>query len=117
MRLSIWPQSLFGRLLAASVVALLLAEAASLVLVARERERFILQGSVREWSRRIVEVTSLLQGLDGAARQAAAERLSEAPLHIGRRPEGGVRRRAAQMEADGGFATRTDDRPLMFPFS
>src|SRR5450756_153093 len=86
MRLSLWPQSLFGRLLAASILALLLGQIVSLVLIARERERFILQGSVREWSRRIAEVTVMLQGLDGPERAATAARLTERPWHFGRRP-------------------------------
>src|SRR5882724_10933978 len=85
MRLCLWPQSLFGRLFAASIVALLLAQLASLVFVARERERFILQGSVREWSRRIAEVTSVLQGMDETERAAAVARLSERPGRFGRR--------------------------------
>jgi len=85
MRLSLWPQSLFGRLIAASIVALLLAQLVSLVFVARERERFILQGSVREWSRRIAEVTSVLQGMDETERAAAVARLSERPGRFGRR--------------------------------
>ncbi|MFL6605898.1 MAG: sensor histidine kinase [Steroidobacteraceae bacterium] len=85
MRLSLWPQSLFGRLIAASIVALLLAQLASLVFVARERERFMLQGSVREWSRRIAEVTTMLQGMDGPERSAAVARLSERPGRLGRR--------------------------------
>jgi signal transduction histidine kinase len=58
-------------------VALLLAQAASLLFVARERERFILQGSVREWSRRITEVTAILQGMDETERAATVARLSE----------------------------------------
>ncbi len=58
MTFRLWPQSLFGRLMAASIIALLLAQVVSLVMIARERERFILQGSVREWSRRIAEVTT-----------------------------------------------------------
>jgi signal transduction histidine kinase len=86
MRLSLWPQSLFGRLIAASIVALLLAQAASLVLIARERERFILQGSVREWSRRIAEVTTMLQGMDDKERGAVVARLSEGPWRFGHRP-------------------------------
>ncbi|HUI61246.1 MAG TPA: HAMP domain-containing sensor histidine kinase [Steroidobacteraceae bacterium] len=85
MRLSLWPQSLFGRLIAASLMALLAAHAASLVLVARERERFVLQGSVREWSRRIAEVTAMLQGLEGQERAAAAAQLSERPWRFGHR--------------------------------
>ncbi len=78
MRLSLWPQSLFGKLLAASVSAVLLAQAAGLVLIAQERERFVLQGSVREWSRRIAEITLSLQPLSPAERTAAAGRLSAA---------------------------------------
>ena len=74
MRLSLWPQSLFGRLLAATVVAVLVAQAAALLLIAQERERFVLQGSVREWTRRIVETTLMLQPLTAAERaQAVAE--------------------------------------------
>ncbi len=86
MRVSLWPRSLFGRLIAASIVALLLAQVISLVLIARERERFILQGSVREWSRRIAEVTSMLQAMDGADRVALAAKLSERPWRFGRHP-------------------------------
>src|SRR5256885_15132452 len=86
MRVSLWPQSLFGRLFAASIVALLLAQLASLVFVARERERFILQGSVREWSRRIAEVTTMLQGMDETERAAVVARLNERPLRFGHRP-------------------------------
>jgi len=85
MRLPLWPQSLFGRLIAASVIALLLGEIASLALVARERDRFILQTSVREWSRRIAEVTYLLQGLDPAQRASATARLAEAPWGFAQR--------------------------------
>ncbi len=86
MRLSLWPRSLFGQLIAASIVALLLAQVVSLILIARERERFILQGSVREWSRRIAEVTSMLQGMDEADRRVVAAKLSERPWRFGRRP-------------------------------
>ena len=61
MQLSVWPQSLFGRLIAASALAVLLAHATGLLLIAQEREHFVLQGSVREWSRRIAEITFTLQ--------------------------------------------------------
>jgi len=70
MRVSLWPQSLFGRLLAASVAAVLLAQAVGLFLIAQEREGFVLQGSVREWSRRIAETTLMLQPLSAAERAA-----------------------------------------------
>ena len=62
-RLKLWPQSLFGRLLGASVIAVLLAQAVALFLIAQEREHFVLQGSVREWTRRIAETTLMLQPL------------------------------------------------------
>jgi signal transduction histidine kinase len=90
MRLSPWPQSLFGRLLAASVAAVLLAQTAGLFLIAQEREHFVLQGSVREWARRIAETTLVLQPLGLAERAAAVARLSAAPepLHMPHRPPG-----------------------------
>ena len=68
MRVPLWPQSLFWRLLAASVIAVLLAQAAALLLIAQEREHFVLQGSVREWTRRIAETTSMLQPMSPAQR-------------------------------------------------
>ena len=83
---ALWPQSLFGRLIAASIIALLLAQVVSLVMIARERERFILQGSVREWSRRIAEVTTVLQGMDDTERSAMISRLNERPWRFGHRP-------------------------------
>src|ERR1700755_2232678 len=103
-----WPQSLFGRLIAASIVALLLAQVVSLVLIARERERFILQGSVREWSRRIAEVTNLLQGMDDTDRATMIARLSERPWRFGRRPPDAV------MFRDGLVSTPEGD-PAFFP--
>jgi signal transduction histidine kinase len=78
MRLSLWPQSLFWKLLAASVCAVLVAQAVGLWLIAQERERFMLQGSVREWSRRITETTLMLQPLTAAERAQAVGELSAA---------------------------------------
>ncbi len=98
MRASLWPQSLFGRLLAASVIAVLLAQAAALFLIAQERERFVLQGSVREWTRRISETTLMLQPLDRPARAAAIAELSapRGPPHGAHPPPwGGHELRAA----------------------
>src|SRR6266478_3861124 len=97
MRLSAWPQSLFGRLLAASVAAVLLAQTAGLFLIAQEREHFVLQGSVREWARRIAETTLVLQPLGLAERAAAVVRLSAAPepLHMADPPPGAHRHTGA----------------------
>jgi signal transduction histidine kinase len=85
-KFSLWPQSLFGRLIAASIVALLVGQIVGVVLIARERERFILQGSVREWSRRIAEVTSMLQGVDNTERAAIVTRLTARPWRFGHHP-------------------------------
>src|SRR5215472_6186762 len=84
MLLRLWPQSLFGRLLAASVAAVLLAQAVALVLIAQERERFVMQGSVREWTRRITETTLMLAPLPAAQRAAAlAQQLASSPAMHG----------------------------------
>jgi signal transduction histidine kinase len=83
---ALWPRTLFGRLIAASVAAVLLAQAAGLVLIAQEREGFVRQNSVREWVRRIAETTLMLQPMDAAERAAALSRLSSpyaAPLRHG----------------------------------
>jgi signal transduction histidine kinase len=85
MRLTLWPQSLFGRLLAASVAAVLLAQAVALLLIAQEREHFVLQGSVREWTRRIAEMTQMLAPMSAADRAAAIGELS-APRGHARMP-------------------------------
>src|SRR6266566_612189 len=79
MRLPLWPQSLFGRLLAATVCAVVLAEVAALFLIAQEHERFVQQWSVREWVRRVAETTLMLQPLSPAERAGAVERLLAAP--------------------------------------
>ena len=77
MRISLWPQSLFGRLIAALVIAVVLAQAATLYLFARHLERFVLDSSVREWSRRITQVTLLLEQLPREQRAPTIERLKE----------------------------------------
>src|ERR1700742_4049377 len=96
MRLTLWPRSLLGRLIAASVLAVLIAEATAFALIARERENFVLQGNVREWSRRIAEITFMLQPLTASEREAAVSRLIELPPRFARNlgPGGGPRRRS-----------------------
>src|SRR5437870_2680864 len=86
MRLPLWPQSLFGRLLAATVCAVVLAEVAALFLIAQEHERFVQQWSVREWARRVAETTLMLQPLSPAERAGAVERLLAAPPERGHWP-------------------------------
>ena len=87
MRLSFWPQSLFGRLIAALVIAVVLAQAASLYLVARHLELFILDSSVREWSRRITEITLLLEQLPPEQRGPTVVRLKEQAARLTRHGE------------------------------
>ena len=77
MRLSFWPQSLFGRLIAALVIAVVLAQAASLCLFALDREHFVADSSVREWSRRITEITALIEQLPTDQRAATIAMLEE----------------------------------------
>ena len=104
MRMALWPQSLFGRLIAASVLAVLLAQIIAFVLIAREREHFVLQGNVHEWSRRIAEITFMPQPLSASERQATISRLMEQPPRFARSRGGMV-----------GQGEPTSDRPHIGP--
>jgi len=77
MRISFWPQSLFGRLIAALVIAVVLAQAASLYLFARHMEQFVLDSSVRAWARRITQTTLLLEQWPREERAPVIARLQE----------------------------------------
>ncbi|MGH8298623.1 MAG: ATP-binding protein [Steroidobacteraceae bacterium] len=96
MRFSLWPQSLFGRLIAAMVIGVLLAQAASVYLFAREREGFVLESSVREWSRRIAEVSVTLEQLPPAQRAATVARLKEQAANLARRRHSGAARPSSE---------------------
>ena len=113
MRLTPWPRSLLGRLIAASVLAVLIAEATAFALIARERENFVLQGNVREWSRRIAEITFMLQPLTAPEREAAVSRLIEQPPRFARSlgPGGPRRRRGSAPDSPPADAPTPDDRP------
>lgn len=76
VRLRFWPQSLLGRLIAATVLAVLIAQAVGLVLIAEERENFVLQSSVREWTRRIVDTVQMLEPLGPEERATAVGQLA-----------------------------------------
>src|SRR5580698_8822457 len=105
--LRLWPQSLFGRLLMASVIAVLLAQAVALFLIAQEREHFVLQGSVREWVRRITETTLMLQPLSPAERAEAVSELAS--------PREGRRPRALRLPPDGSGPPPQDRAYLRLP--
>ncbi len=75
----LWPRSLFSRLLISVLAAVFLAQALAFTLVARERNRFLVEGNVREWSRRIVDLTYALQVLGPDERALARARLERWP--------------------------------------
>lgn len=78
-RWTLWPRSVFGRLFISVLVAVFVAQALAFTLIARERNRFVSEGNVREWSRRIVDLTYALQVLDPQARALARSRLERFP--------------------------------------
>ncbi len=102
MRISLWPRSLFGRLIAALVIAVVLAQAATLYLFARHMERFTLDTSVWVWSRRITEITLMLEQLPVEQRSPTIARLQQQGARVDlhrerrdlrlRRPEPPLRR-------------------------
>lgn len=87
MRISLWPQSLFGRLIAALVVAIVLAQGATLYLFARHLAGFTLETSVWAWSRRVTEITVSLEQLPPGQRAVAVGRLKEEMARFVRRRE------------------------------
>lgn len=98
MRLTPRPQSLFGRLIAATVLGVLLAQAATLYLFARNGQRIFVQATTGMWARHIAAVTLLLERLPRAKRaealkQLRGERMPFGPLGPGG-PPGTVRARA-----------------------
>ena len=82
MRKSLWPRSLFGRLIAALVIAVVLAQAATLYLFARHLARFTLDTSVWVWSRRITDITLMLEQLPADQRAPAVTRLQDEGARI-----------------------------------
>ena len=111
MRVALWPQSLFGRLIAASVLAVLIAELFAFALIARERELFVLQGNVREWSRRIAEITFMLQPLNASEREATVNQLIEQPRRFARFSSGLHRHRPQGIGLGPGRASPDTARP------
>src|SRR5580692_11577166 len=77
-RLSFWPRSLFGQLFVAVFIGVA-ATLISLFLVTRERDRTLVQASVREWSRRVVDMTASMQLLQPAERTEASSLLQNWP--------------------------------------
>ena len=75
MRVTLWPQSLFGRLIAATVLGVLIAEAVGLYLLTRNSERIVIEATTRMWARRITETALLLDRLPSARRAQVLARL------------------------------------------
>lgn len=103
MRIALWPQSLFGRLIAATVIGVLLAQSASLYLVARNEQRVVTEVTTRLWARRISAITLMLGQLPPTARVRALRRLR---VSGGFGPLGALRWRAAPAPLLGGRARR-----------
>jgi signal transduction histidine kinase len=85
-RLSFWPRSLFGQLFVAVLIGVLAYTLISLFLVSRERDRTLVQASVREWSRRVVDRTASMQLLQPGERIEANSLLQDWPRPQFRRP-------------------------------
>jgi signal transduction histidine kinase len=85
-RVSLWPRSLFGQLFIAVLIGVLAATLISLFLVSRERDRTLVQASVREWSRRVVDMTASMQLLQPGERLEASALLQNWPRSQFRRP-------------------------------
>jgi signal transduction histidine kinase len=85
-QLSFWPRSLFGQLFAAVLIGVVAASLISLFLVSRERDRTLVQASVREWSRRVVDMTASMQLLQPGERIEASSLLQNWPRPQFRRP-------------------------------
>jgi signal transduction histidine kinase len=78
-RVSLWPRSLFAQLFIAVLIGVLAATLISLFLVSRERDRTLVQASVREWSRRVVDMTASMQLLQPGERLEASALLQNWP--------------------------------------
>jgi signal transduction histidine kinase len=97
MRISPWPRSLFGRLIAALVIAVVLAQAATLYLFARHLAQFTLDTSVWVWSRRITEISVMLEQLPLEQRAPTVARLQEQAARVAlHREQRGLRLRGAE---------------------
>ena len=83
MRFTPWPQSLFGRLIAATVLGVLLAQAATLYLFARNGQRLFVQATTDMWARHIAAVTLLLARLPPVRRAEALKQLRGARMPFG----------------------------------
>ncbi|HTY48699.1 MAG TPA: ATP-binding protein [Steroidobacteraceae bacterium] len=81
-RLRLWPRSMFGRLFAAVLAAVLVAQGVSMALVSRERDRVFVQAVVSEWSRRIADRTISLEQLDPRARAEVEALTLTHPLRL-----------------------------------
>lgn len=106
------PRSLFGRLFISVLAAVFVAQAIAFTLLARERHRFIAEANVREWSRRIVDLTDALAVLDPHARALARARLERVvPAPRASRSTSGPGRPGAGAGPSPPFAAATEGTP------
>src|SRR5580698_7330685 len=85
-RLSLWPRSLFAQLFFAVLIGVLAATLISTYLVSRDRDSTLVQASVREWSRRVVDMTASMQLLQPDERVQASSLLQSSQFRRPRLP-------------------------------
>jgi signal transduction histidine kinase len=81
-----WPRSLFAQLFLAVLIGVLAATLISTYLVSRDRDRSLVQASVREWQRRVVDMTASMKLLQPAERVQASSLLQSSQFRRPRLP-------------------------------
>jgi signal transduction histidine kinase len=77
--MTLWPQSLFGRLLTAVLGAVVVAMFVMVLLVLQDRRTFVVRNDVQDMSRRIADITRTLEPLDKPSRDTARLEMNVRP--------------------------------------
>lgn len=78
----VWPDSLFGRIALALLAGLILAQAGSALINARERNHLLRESDERQWQERMVATVKLIDALAPAERSAALAALAARRLTL-----------------------------------
>lgn len=82
MRLRLWPESLFGRLVGVLIVGLVLAQGLSAWINWAERDRVLLQAAGLQPAQRVADIVRLLDSLDDSERARIVRILNTPPLVV-----------------------------------